>query len=75
MVMGLVLFAWLSDQMYFKEYTNINTLASLREKSEDDILDDLTPFGFVDNGMTAEEMIESPKYRGWMSDESEDAFL
>lgn len=75
MVMGLVLFAWLSDQMYFKEYTNINTLAKLREKTEDEILQDLTPFGFFDNGMMPEEIIDMPKPRNWMSDEVEDGFL
>jgi hypothetical protein len=75
MVMGLVLFAWLSDQTYFKEYTNINTLAKLREKSEEEILQELTPFGFFDNGITAEEIVEAPRVRGWMSDEVEDAFL
>lgn len=75
MVMGLVLFAWLSDQAYFKEYTNINTLAKLREKTEEEILQELTPFGFFDNGMTHEEIVEAPRIRGWMSDEAEDAFL
>lgn len=75
MVMGLVLFAWLSDQMYFKEYTNINTLAKLREKTDDEILQDLTPFGFFDNGMTHEEIVEAPRSRGWMSEEVEDGFL
>lgn len=75
MVMGLVLFAWLSDQMYFKEYTNINTLARLREKTDDEILQDLTPFGFFDNGMTHEEIIEAPRSRSWMSDEAENGFL
>lgn len=75
MVMGLVLFAWLSDQSYFKEYTNINTLAKLREKTEEEILQDLTPFGFFDNGMTHEEIIEAPRTRGWMSDEAENGFL
>lgn len=75
MVMGLVLFAWLSDQAYFKEYTNINTLAKLREKTEEDILQELTPFGFFDNGMTHEEMVESPPSRSWMSDETENSFI
>lgn len=75
MVMGLVLFAWLSDQSYFKEYTNINTLAKLREKTEEEILQDLTPFGFFDNGMTHEEIVEAPIVRGWMSDEAENGFL
>ena len=75
MVMSLVLFAWLSDQSYFKEYTNINTLAKLREKTEEDILQELTPFGFFDNGMTHEEIVEAPIHRNWMSDEAENSFL
>ena len=75
MVMGLVLFGWLSDQAYFKEYTNINTLAKLREKTEEEILQELTPFGFFDNGITPEEIAEAPRIRGWMSDDAEDAFL
>jgi hypothetical protein len=50
LVMGLVLFAWLSDQEYFKEFTNINTLSTLRDKTEDEIMGELSPFGFVDDG-------------------------
>jgi hypothetical protein len=48
--MCLVLFAWLSEQQYFKDYTNINTLMSLREKTEEDMEQDLSPFGFVFDG-------------------------
>lgn len=50
LVMCLVLFAWLSEQQYFKDYTNINTLVSLREKSEEDMEQDMAPFGFVFDG-------------------------
>jgi hypothetical protein len=50
-VMGLVLFSWLTNQNYFKEINDINTLARLREKSEDQIMNELTPFGFIDNGI------------------------
>jgi len=50
LVMCLVLFAWLSEQQYFKEYTDINTLMSLREKTEEDMEQDLSPFGFVETG-------------------------
>lgn len=50
LVMCLVLFAWLSDQQYFKDYSNINTLMSLREKTDEDMEQDLAPFGFVFNG-------------------------
>jgi hypothetical protein len=48
--MPLVLFAWLSDQAYFKELTDINTLSRLREKSEIELMEELTPFGFTDFG-------------------------
>ncbi len=37
LVMGLVLFSWLSDQRYFKELTDINTIMQLREQTEDQI--------------------------------------
>lgn len=50
LVMCLVLFAWLSEQQYFKDYTNINTLISLREKSDEDLEQDMAPFGFVETG-------------------------
>lgn len=50
LVMGLVLFAWLSEQQYFKEYTDINTLSRLRLKTEEELMDDLLPFGFIDDG-------------------------
>jgi len=50
LVMCLVLFAWLSDQQYFKDHTDINTLSSLREKTADDMEQDLAPFGFLMNG-------------------------
>lgn len=50
MVMTLVLFAWLSDQNYFKDITDINTLMKLREKTEAQIDEELLPFGFIDDG-------------------------
>ena len=50
LVMGLVLFAWMSDQQYFKDLTDINTLMKLREKTEEQMESELTPFGFIDSG-------------------------
>ena len=50
LVMNLVLFAWLTSQAYFKEITDINTLHRLREKTEEQIENDLLPFGFIDTG-------------------------
>jgi len=55
LVMSLVLFGWLSDQQYFKDITDINTLAKLRERSEEELMNELTPFGFFDNGISKED--------------------
>jgi hypothetical protein len=67
MVMGLVLFSWLSDQAYFKDLTDINTLARLRDKSEDDIENELLPFGFIDDGRDDDDIIDmSNPPRSWM---------
>jgi len=66
MVMTLVLFAWLTAQAYFKDITDINTLSRLREKTEEQIEEDLLPFGFIDVG---EEIEQGPGFqpvRSWM---------
>jgi hypothetical protein len=65
LVMGLVLFAWLSDQLYFKELTSINTLANLREKNDDEVMQDLAPFGFIQDG-TEERIIIEVSGDRWM---------
>lgn len=54
-VMPLVLFAWLSDQQWFKDFTDINTLVGLREAAPEDISEDLLPFGFIENGYDESE--------------------
>jgi len=50
LVMGLVLFAWLSDQRYFKELTDIETLKELRDMTNEQIEQTLVPFGFASFG-------------------------
>jgi hypothetical protein len=49
-VMGLVLFSWMTDQTFFKEFSDINTLNHLRERTDEEIMNDLSPFGFIDSG-------------------------
>lgn len=50
LVMNLVIFAWLTDQTFFKDLTDINTMMKLRQKTEEEIDQDLLPFGFIDTG-------------------------
>jgi len=58
-VMGLVLFAWLTAQTYFKDATNIDIRKVLLE--ENDMLGDeaLTPVGFIDDGLKPEVTVDS----------------
>lgn len=51
LVMCLVLFGWLTEQKFFKDLTDINTLLKLREKSVEDLNEDMLPFGFIDDGI------------------------
>jgi hypothetical protein len=67
LVMCLVLFSWLSEQQYFKDYTNINTLHALRDKTEEDIEQDLAPFGFVFDGR--DETMTNESYERFVPDE------
>lgn len=60
LVMGLVLFAWLTNQKYFKEMTDIDTLMSLKQKTEEEVEEGLIMFGFVDDGRE-DDMIEEAK--------------
>lgn len=65
LVIGLVLFAWMTEQQYFKDITNINTLHSLREKTEEDMEQDLAPFGFVEVG---QDENTDPDYERYVPD-------
>jgi hypothetical protein len=50
LVMNFVIFSWLTDQTFFKDLTDINTMMRLRQKTEEQIEQDLLPFGFIDDG-------------------------
>lgn len=47
LVMPLVIFAWLSATDYFTQLTNIKTVSALREATEQNMLDQMVPFGFT----------------------------
>ncbi len=67
LVMGLVFFAWMTQQPFFKEYTDINTLMRLREKTDEELESDLTPFGFMDDHSGLEDdVIDAPPGWNWM---------
>lgn len=57
LVMPLVLFAWASTNSYFKELSNINIRQVIYENQIKMIEDQLTPFGFYDNGNHDDEQL------------------
>jgi hypothetical protein len=68
LVMGLVLFAWLTTQTFFKEITDINTMMRLREKTDEQIMDELLPFGFTYDDIEHVEEVRMPPRDAWLSD-------
>jgi len=54
LVMTLVLFSWLTDQNYFKDLTDINTIMALREKTAEEMEENMMPFGFIVDGSEEE---------------------
>ena len=58
-VMGLVLFAWLTAQTYFKDSTNIDIRKVLLEENNMLTDEDLVPVGFIDDGLKPEVTIDS----------------
>jgi len=58
LMMCLVLFGWLSNQRFFKELTDINTVINLKEMNEEKVFSELVPFGIIDDGQND---FEDPK--------------
>ena len=55
LVMTLVLFSWLTATPYFKDLNNVNLRQLMYENKIKAMEDELTPFGFFDDGDTSEK--------------------
>ena len=51
LAMTLVLFAWLTTQEYFKDLTGLDIRKDLYEDQMKNLEDEMTPFGFMDDGL------------------------
>ena len=73
LVMGLVQFAWLTDQAFFKEMTDINTVADLRERTQAELEESMLLFGEVDAGDEVgssgeiEDLPENLTFEQWLT--------
>jgi hypothetical protein len=69
LVMPFVLFSWLTTNPYFKDLTNINIRKELYEKRIQDIEQELTPFGIIDDGQDEGSFVDS-NGQMWQSENS-----
>ena len=66
LMMCCVLFAWLSNQTYFKELTDQDIRARLYEEQKNAIEQDMAPFGFLNDGVTdQDENFVDPYGQNW----------
>lgn len=59
LVMCLVLFGWITDQGFFKDLTDINTLQRLKQRNEEEMFEDMLPIGFNDYDLENDEITNS----------------
>jgi hypothetical protein len=71
LAMCMVLFAWLSTQQFFKDLTDVDIREGLYNSQMRYIEKDLTPFGFLDNGLEPEAEVIDGDYWMW-ADERKD---
>jgi hypothetical protein len=68
LTMTLVLFAWATNDPMFKDLMNANNRQALYSSQMKNIEDELTPFGFIDNGQSMEPDVEVVDGDIWLSD-------
>ena len=77
LVMPLILFSWLTTNPYFKDLTNVNIRKELYEHRIKMIEEEVTPFGFINNGIDNEKTFVDSTGQIWQENEeySKSSFL
>ena len=65
LIMCIVLFAWATNQEFFKDLTDTDFRKKLMEDRDKMINDDVLPFGFIDDGSDIEEIINKGSQEFW----------
>ena len=68
LTMTLVLFAWATNDPMFKDLMNVNNRQAMYSAQMQTIEDELTPFGFIDNGVPDEEQAIIDGQDLWLTD-------
>jgi len=68
LAMCLVIYAWLVNQDYFKELTDQDVRKRLYEEQKNQIEQDMSPFGFIEDGLDETTFVDKEGDR-WYTDE------
>ena len=69
LAMTLVIFAWMVNQPYFKELTDHELRKKIFKDRMDQIYDNLTPFGIIDDAVTVEPEVDGEGTRWWPAEQ------
>jgi hypothetical protein len=69
LVMCLVIYSWLIQQDYFKELTDQDIRKRLYEEQKNQIEQDMSPFGFITDGINEEQSFVDTQGTRWHVDE------
>jgi hypothetical protein len=69
LVMCLVMYSWLILQDYFKELTDQDIRKKIYEEQKNQVEQDMSPFGFVDDGVNQESTFVDSEGNRWFADE------
>ena len=69
LAMCLVIYAWLVAQDYFKELTDQDVRKRLYEEQKNQIEQDMAPFGFMDDGLGDDVMVDAEGDQWFKADE------
>ena len=70
LVITLVIFAWLTNQGYYKELTDIDLREKMYSEKMKEIEESYLPFGIIDDGLGEEEIVDNEGNR-WQVDRTD----
>ena len=75
LAMCLVIYAWLVNQDYFKELTDQDVRKRLYEEQKNQIEQDMSPFGFIEDGLDDTSFIDNEGDRLYVDEYGDKSYM
>jgi hypothetical protein len=69
LVMCLVMYSWMINEDYFKELTDQDIRKRIYQEQKNQIEQDMSPFGFISDGLNSNETFVDDQGNRWFTDE------